>query len=141
MTAPWAWSPETLKPTADKELAMGPEPLRHPHFGAPAADRCRHAGPWAGAVWPVVHPQRNVGGTGEAWVTYLARSSYMLQQGQFAADVVYFYGEDSNLTAIFAHKVAGRTRRLQLRLHQCRRADSQIERRKRTTGHTKRHAL
>ena len=35
---------------------------------------------------------------------YLARSSYMLQQGHFAADVIYFYGEDSNLTAIFDEK-------------------------------------
>jgi hypothetical protein len=35
------------------------------------------------------------------WTTYLARSSYMLQQGKFTADVVYFYGEDSNLTALF----------------------------------------
>jgi len=35
---------------------------------------------------------------------YLARLSYLLQQGRFGADVVYFYGEDSNLTAIFAHK-------------------------------------
>ncbi|HEX9200513.1 MAG TPA: glycosyl hydrolase, partial [Acidobacteriaceae bacterium] len=38
------------------------------------------------------------------WVDYLARSSYMLQQGRFAADLLYFYGEDSNLTAIFADK-------------------------------------
>ena len=28
----------------------------------------------------------------------------MLQQGHFAADLLYFYGEDSNLTAIFQHK-------------------------------------
>ena len=35
---------------------------------------------------------------------YLARSSYLLQQGRFAADLLYFYGEDSNLTAIFANK-------------------------------------
>jgi hypothetical protein len=39
-----------------------------------------------------------------AWVNYLARTSFMLQQGRFAADLIYFYGEDSNLTAIFAHK-------------------------------------
>jgi hypothetical protein len=35
------------------------------------------------------------------WIEYLSRASYMLQQGHFGADVVYFYGEDSNLTAIF----------------------------------------
>src|SRR6185312_13811712 len=38
------------------------------------------------------------------WIDYLARSSYMLQQGHFGADLVYFYGEDSNLTEIFAHR-------------------------------------
>src|SRR5256714_106042 len=38
------------------------------------------------------------------WVNYLARSSYLLQQGEFGADLVYFYGEDSNLTAIFGNK-------------------------------------
>jgi hypothetical protein len=38
------------------------------------------------------------------WTTYLARSSFMLQQGKFAADVAYFYGEDSNLTALFGSK-------------------------------------
>ena len=40
----------------------------------------------------------------KAWVTYLARSSYMLQQGRFVADVLYFYGEDSNITALFDDK-------------------------------------
>lgn len=40
------------------------------------------------------------------WVNDLARNSYLLQQGLFAADLVYFYGEDSNLTAIFADKAS-----------------------------------
>jgi alpha-L-rhamnosidase len=35
------------------------------------------------------------------WINYLSRDSYMLQQGHFGADLVYFYREDSNLTAIF----------------------------------------
>jgi hypothetical protein len=39
------------------------------------------------------------------WTTYLARSSYMLQQGRFVADVLYFYGEDSNVTALFGAKL------------------------------------
>ena len=37
------------------------------------------------------------------WITYLARSSYLLQQGHFVADIVYFYGEDTNLTSLFLH--------------------------------------
>ena len=39
------------------------------------------------------------------WITYLARSSYMLQQGKFVADVIYFYGEDNNITALFENKL------------------------------------
>ena len=35
---------------------------------------------------------------------YLARNSFLLQQGHFAADILYFYGEDSNLTVLFAKK-------------------------------------
>ena len=38
------------------------------------------------------------------WVSYLARSSYLLQQGRFVADIVYFYGEDTNVTALFQQK-------------------------------------
>ena len=38
------------------------------------------------------------------WINYLARTSYLLQQGRFDADLLYFYGEDSNLTAIFHTK-------------------------------------
>ena len=39
------------------------------------------------------------------WTTYLSRSSFMLQQGRFVADIAYFYGEDSNVTALFGAKM------------------------------------
>src|SRR5262249_8561214 len=39
------------------------------------------------------------------WTDYLSRSSLMLQQGIFIADVAYFYGEDSNITALFGKKL------------------------------------
>jgi hypothetical protein len=35
------------------------------------------------------------------WVNYLARSSWLLQQGKFVADVLYFYGEDFDISSIF----------------------------------------
>src|ERR1035438_9240239 len=38
------------------------------------------------------------------WMTYLARSSYLLQQGHFYGDVAYFYGEEGPLTAVFGWK-------------------------------------
>jgi len=52
----------------------------------------------------MVQQERNVGRAGGPWIDYIARTSFMLQQGHFAADLVYYYGEDSNLTAIFDQK-------------------------------------
>ena len=98
--APWAWSPATLKPTADQELLNGinrfviHESAHQPLVGkAPGLTLGRY-GQWFNRndTWAEF---------ARPWSDYLARSSYMLQQGHFTADVVDFYGEDSNLTAIF----------------------------------------
>lgn len=96
------WSPATLKPTADQELLNGinrfviHESTHQPLVGKAPGLTLGPFGQWF---------NRNETWAEQAgpWIDYLARSSYMLQQGQFAADLVYFYGEDSNLTAIFAH--------------------------------------
>jgi len=102
-SGPWAWSPATLKPTADKELAMGLNRfVIHTSVHQPLLDKTPgiSLGPYG--QWFT----RNETWAEQAkpWVTYLARGSYLLQQGRFAADVVYFYGEDSNITALFADK-------------------------------------
>lgn len=36
------------------------------------------------------------------WVDYLARTSFMLQAGKNVADILYYYGEDTNITTEFA---------------------------------------
>ncbi len=101
--APWAWSPATLKPTADQEMLNGinrfviHESAHQPLVGKAPGLTLGPFGQWF---------NRNETWAEQAgpWVNYLARSSYLLQQGHFFADVVYFYGEDSNLTAIFEDK-------------------------------------
>ena len=103
--APWAWAPETLKPTADQELLNGinrfvihesaHQPLMEPHT-APGLT----LGPFG--QW--FNRNETWAEQASTWINYLARSSYMLQQGHFGADLVYFYGEDSNLTAMFDQK-------------------------------------
>ncbi len=98
--APWGWSPATLKPTADQELLNGinrfviHESAHQPLIGKAPGLTLGPFGQWF---------NRNETWAEQAspWINYLARSSYMLQQGHFGADLVYFYGEDSNLTAIF----------------------------------------
>lgn len=41
----------------------------------------------------------------KGWTDYIARSCYMLQQGTNVADVVYFYGDEANATALFGTKL------------------------------------
>jgi alpha-L-rhamnosidase len=101
--APWAWSPATLKPTADQELLNGinrfviHESAHQPLVGKAPGLTLGPFGQWfnRNETWAE---------QSAPWIDYIARSSYLLQQGHFAADLVYFYGEDSNLTAIFASK-------------------------------------
>lgn len=41
------------------------------------------------------------------WIDYIARSSFLLQQGSNVADVAYFYGEDGSPTALFQYDQVG----------------------------------
>ncbi len=98
--APWAWSPATLKPTADKELAEGINRfVIHCSVHQPLAGKAPGLGLGPYGQWF----NRNDTWAEEAgpWIEYLSRSSYLLQQGRFSADILYFYGEDSNITALF----------------------------------------
>jgi hypothetical protein len=104
MFGPWTWSPATLKPTADKEMAMGLNRfVIHTSVHQPLTDG-RTPGLSLGPFGQWFTRNETWAEQAKAWTTYLARNSFMLQQGRFAADVIYFYGEDSNLTALFAHK-------------------------------------
>ena len=40
-----------------------------------------------------------------AWTDYLARSSYLLQQGHYKADILYCYGEDNCITGLFGDRL------------------------------------
>ncbi len=106
--APWGWSPATLKPTADKELAMGlnrfviHSSVHQPRTGSNGADAGSPApGLTLGPFGQWFNRNENWAEQATPWITYLSRASYMLQQGRFVADVAYYYGEDSNVTAIF----------------------------------------
>ena len=98
----WAWSPGTLKPTADQELVNGINRfVIHESAHQPLVDKA--PGLTLGPYGQWFNRNETWAEQTRPWVGYLARSSYMLQQGHFAADVLYFYGEDSNVTAIFAN--------------------------------------
>jgi hypothetical protein len=99
----WAWSPATLKPTADQEFLNGinrfviHESAHQALVGKAPGITLGPCGQWfnRNETWA---EQANV------WTKYLARNSFLLQQGHSAADILYFYGEDSNVTILFDKK-------------------------------------
>jgi Glycosyl hydrolases family 2, sugar binding domain./F5/8 type C domain. len=102
-TTSYAFAPDQIKPTADRMLANGlnrfvihtsvhqPLDSAGPGIGlGPFGQWFTRKETWAEQAGP--------------WVSYLARSSHMLQQGRFAADIAYLYGEDENITALFERR-------------------------------------
>ncbi|TFH22836.1 MAG: glycoside hydrolase, partial [Bacteroidia bacterium] len=100
----WQWSPETLKPTADMEMANGLNRfVIHTSVHQPVDDKIPGLGLGPFGQWFTRH--ETWAEQAGPWMTYLARSCYMLQQGSFVADILYFYGEDNNITALFGEKL------------------------------------
>ena len=100
----WSYSPEKLKPVADLELASGLNRfVIHTSVHQPVDDKIPGLGLGPFGQWFNRHD--TWAEQAKAWTDYLARSSYMLQQGNFVADVVYYYGEDNNITNLFSKKL------------------------------------
>lgn len=95
----WAYSPENLKPTADLELANGLNRfVIHTSVHQPVD---KLPGLSLGPFGQWFNRLDTWAEQAKAWTDYLARSSYLLQQGRFVADVLYYYGEDDNITSLF----------------------------------------
>lgn len=100
----WSYCPENLKPTADLELASGLNRfVIHCSPHQPVDDKIPGLGLGPFGQWFTRH--ETWANQAKAWTEYLSRSSYMLQQGKFVADVIYYYGEDNNITALFGKKL------------------------------------
>ena len=101
----WSFSPNSLKTVADLEFALGVNRFEiHESSHQPLADMAPGLtlGPYG--IW--FNRNDTWANSAGPWVDYLARCSYMLQQGHFYADVAYFYGEEGPLTAVFGWNAA-----------------------------------
>lgn len=96
----FSWHPEKLKRTADLELASGLNRfVVHTSVHQPLDDKM--PGFSLGPFGQYFTRQETWSGAGaKAWMAYLGRSSYLLQQGQNVADVLYYYGENTNITVV-----------------------------------------
>lgn len=98
--AAWSYYPENLKPSVDLELANGLNRfVIHCSPHQPVDDKIPGLGLGPFGQWFTRH--ETWANQAKAWTDYLARSSYLLQQGKFVADIVYYYGEDNNITNLF----------------------------------------
>lgn len=99
----WSYVPETLKPTADWEMANGLNRfVIHTSVHQPL-DEFKPGfslGPFG--QWFTRH-ETWAENAAKPWITYLSRSSYLLQQGQYKADILYFYGEGGNITGQYGN--------------------------------------
>jgi hypothetical protein len=100
----WAYSPETLKSTADRMMTNGLNRfIIHTSVHQATDDKIPGLGLGPFGQWFNRH--ETWAEMARPWTTYLARSSFLLQQGRFVADIAYYYGEDSNITALFGDKM------------------------------------
>jgi hypothetical protein len=102
----WGEGPFYLKPIADHAFALGINRIIF-HEGAaqPFVDDQHKPGMTLGFFGQ--NYTRNVTWAEQAvaWNSYLTRSSYLLQQGQFVGDFAYFYGEGAPVTVPFWKEV------------------------------------
>lgn len=92
--------PGTLKRTADMEMASGLNRfVIHTSVHQPLDSLL--PGFSLGPFGQWFTRQETWAEQARVWTDYLARSSFMLQQGRFVADVLYFYGENTNITSQF----------------------------------------
>lgn len=102
---PFQEYPERLKRTADLEFASGLNRfVIHTSVHQPLDDKKPgfSLGPF-GQYFTRQETWAEVGG--KAWMGYLGRSSYMLQQGKNIADILYLYGENTNITLVCKDKL------------------------------------
>lgn len=92
-SAKWQEYPFMMKPLGDKMFTQGLNRIifhRYAHQPHPTALPGMTMGPWG------IHFDRTNTWwkPGKAWLSYISRCQYLLQQGHFVADLLYFTGEE-----------------------------------------------
>ncbi|UFH51936.1 glycosyl hydrolase [Spirosoma sp. KNUC1025] len=100
----FSWHPEKLKRTADLEMASGLNRfVIHTSVHQPLDDR--KPGFSLGPFGQYFTRQETWAEQAKPWMDYLGRSCFLLQQGKPVVDVLYYYGENNNITQAFSQKL------------------------------------
>jgi hypothetical protein len=98
---PWSYTPRRLKHVADLELALGVTRFcihTSPHQPVQVPPPGIGLSPYLGQVFTRTEPWAELAGP---WIDYLARCSWLLNQGAPLVDVAVLPGEEAPLTALF----------------------------------------
>ena len=103
---PWGQSPFYLKSLADQDFARGINRIVfHTSDLQPFVDDKHLPGMTLGPYGQDYTRNITWAEQAKAWNTYLARCSFLLQQGKPVSDVAYFYGEDAPATVPYWKKL------------------------------------
>jgi hypothetical protein len=103
---PWGEGPFYLKGLADETFAAGINRIVfHTSDQQPFVDEAHKPGMTLGPFGQDYTRNITWAEQAVAWNTYLARCSYLLQQGEPVSDVAYFYGEDAPATVPYWKKL------------------------------------
>ena len=96
----YTYYPGNIKPVADMALASGLNRfIIHDSASQPSDDFLPGLGLFKYGQW--FHRNETWAPYAKVWTDYLARSCQMLQTGRNVADILLFYGEDTNATAVY----------------------------------------
>ncbi|MEN9909839.1 MAG: hypothetical protein RLZZ540_2988 [Bacteroidota bacterium] len=97
---PFAFDPYRLKRTADMELASGLNRfVIHTSVHQPFSDDHK-PGVTLATIGQNFTRNETWAEQAHVWTDYLARSSYLMQQGSNVADILYYVGENRNITEL-----------------------------------------
>ena len=111
MTAPggggksYSYHPGNLKYVADRELSNGINRFVI-HESAHQPDDVHVPGMSLGGIGQWFNRHDSWAPMAGIWADYMSRSCFMLQAGKNVADILYYYGEDANVTSIFSFSPA-----------------------------------
>ncbi len=89
----WQYGPDDLKPTADRAFCEGLNRIIF-HTWPHTPEEAGKPG-WIYAFGTLMNETRIWWPMAYGWLDYLGRCSYMLQEGNFHGDVLYFYGDSA----------------------------------------------
>ena len=101
---PWAYAPKDLRRVIDLEFVLGVNrPFIHTSVHVPVEDK--QPGLSLSIFGQFFNRNESWSEMAKPWMDYMARSSFLLQQGRNFADIAYFYGEKTPLTTLYRDRL------------------------------------